>query len=112
APYKKIVDQPQESDWARLREAQLRTSQIVPNTAMAVITDWGHETDIHVKQKQPPGERLALLARSLVYGEKIVASGPVFDRLTIDGSRAVVTFTHVADGLAARQMVMEDTIQD
>ena len=79
APHLKIVDQPQESNWAAQREAQLRTSQSVPNTGMAVITDWGHETDIHVKQKQPVGERLsARSARALVYGEKLVYSGPLY----------------------------------
>src|SRR5205823_965734 len=78
APYKKIVNEPQESAWAELREAQLRTSQAIPNTAMVVITDWGHETDIHVKTKEPVGARMAITARAVVYNEKIVYSGPSY----------------------------------
>lgn len=112
APYTKIVDQPQDSGWARVREAQLKTSQTVPHTGMAVITDWGHETDIHVKQKRPVGERLAQVARALVYGEKIPYSGPLYARLTVDGRQAVLGFQHVGSGLTARRMVLEEIITD
>src|SRR5207249_4980554 len=66
APYGKIVLEPRASDWAQLREAQRLTSLTVPNTAMVVITDCGHEIDIHPQPKKPVGERLALAARTLV----------------------------------------------
>jgi sialate O-acetylesterase len=112
APYKKIVDEPQESDWARLREAQLQTSQHVPHTGMAVLTDWGHETDIHVKQKQHVGERLALLARALVYGEKVPYSGPLPTHWSFGEQQAVVTFQHVELGLAAKRMVLENFLNE
>jgi sialate O-acetylesterase len=71
APFRAIVTEPVESDWAELREAQLLTSLRVPNTAQAVITDVGDPKDIHPKQKEPVGARLALAARSLAYREKI-----------------------------------------
>lgn len=112
APFRKIVDKPQESDWARLRESQLRVSRRVPHTGMAVITDWGHETDIHVKQKRPVGERLARIARALVYGEALIYSGPSYDGLEIVGNEVRVTFKHVGGGLSARQMVLEDVVKD
>lgn len=112
APFQKIVTNPQDSDWARLREAQLRTSVAVPQTGLAVITDWGHETDIHVKQKRPVGERLALAARSLVYGERLVHSGPRLRGMKIDGSQAVLTFDHVGSGLEPRRLVLEDITKD
>jgi hypothetical protein len=63
APFRKPATAPQESEWAELREAQLLTSQTVPNTAMAVITDVGDEK-IHPVRKQPVGGRLALAARA------------------------------------------------
>jgi sialate O-acetylesterase len=84
-----------------IREAQLLTTQTVPHTAMAVITDWGEATDIHPKHKEPVGTRLALAARAQVYGEKIEDSGPTFDSLKIDGGKAVLKFKHAA-GLTAK----------
>ena len=112
APFQKIVTQPQHSDWARLREAQLRTSLAVPKTGLAVITDWGHETDIHVKQKRPVGERLALVARALVYGERLVHSGPRLTGMKIDGRRVSLSFDYVGSGLSLRRLVLEDITKD
>ena len=102
APWRKIVDQPTESDWGELREAQRLTCKNVKNTAMAVITDLGDEMDIHPRQKAPVGERLARAALALVYGQKIVASGPRFEQVTFDGSKAVVRFSQVGGGLVAK----------
>lgn len=48
---------------------------------MAVAIDLGDPQDIHPANKQPIGERLALLARAVAYGEKLVHSGPIFDSL-------------------------------
>jgi sialate O-acetylesterase len=84
-----------------IREAQRVTLDASPNTAMAVTTDCGDANDIHPANKQPVGERLALAARALAYGEKIEFSGPLFKSAAADGDRMVVTFTH-ADGLTAR----------
>jgi sialate O-acetylesterase len=102
APFMPKDKNPTNSQWAELRDAQLRTMLTVPNTAMAVITDVGDEKDIHPKRKQPVGERLATAALALSYGEKIEYSGPIFDRLTFDGDRATVYFTHVGKGLELR----------
>lgn len=113
APYGKISEGTQASNSAALREAQLKTSRMVENTAMAVVTDWGHETDIHVKQKKPVGHRLALLARGLVYGEKdLIYSGPLFKQLEVKGMDAVLTFDHIGDGLTAKKLVLEDFSTD
>jgi sialate O-acetylesterase len=102
APFKAKSDQPQESDWAELREAQLMTLSKLPNTGMAVITDIGNEKDIHPKPKQPVGERLALAARGIVYKEKLEYSGPVFESLKTDGEKAILRFSHVGSGLEAK----------
>ena len=112
APYGKIVHEPQESAWAELREAQLLTSMTVPQTAMAVATDLGHETQIHPQPKQPVGRRLALLARAVVYGEQIVDSGPLYTGMTIEGNKAVLSFAHVGTGLVAKTMVLVDVRKD
>jgi sialate O-acetylesterase len=61
APFKAVSDEPMESDWAELREAQAMTLRL-PNTGMAVITDFGSEQEIHPMPKEPVGSRLALIA--------------------------------------------------
>jgi sialate O-acetylesterase len=96
APYEKAG-----GDWPRLREAQLMSLK-VPNTAMAVITDVGEKNDIHPPRKEPVGARLALAARAVAYKEKIEYSGPMYEKLTIDGDKAVLSFTHVGKGLECK----------
>lgn len=86
--------------WPLLRESQSETLGL-RNTAMAVVIDIGNPTDIHPTNKQDVGHRLALPARALVYGEKVVYSGPMFRELTMDGAQARVWFDF-AGGLAAR----------
>jgi sialate O-acetylesterase len=85
-----------------IREAQLLSWQKVPRTAMAVITDVGNETDIHPTQKEPVGDRLALAARAIAYGEKIPYSGPVYQSMKVEGNRAVLSFAHIGGGLMAK----------
>ena len=85
-----------------IREAQLLTLEHTTNTAMAVTIDCGEANDIHPPHKQPVGARLALAARALAYGEKIEYSGPVFDLMEIDGTNAVLHFTHLGGGLVAK----------
>ena len=77
-----------------IREAQFLTAQKVPNTAMAVTVDCGNAEDIHPVFKQPVGGRLALAARALAYGEKIEYSGPVYQAMQVENSKAILTFTH------------------
>jgi sialate O-acetylesterase len=102
APFMKIETQPKESAWAELREAQRLTSLAVPHTAMAVITDVGDAFDIHPREKQTVGERLARAARAMVYGERITPTGPMFERMEVRGDEAVLQFRHVGRGLVAR----------
>lgn len=104
APFTAVNKDPGESNWAELREAQSLTLKI-PNAGQAVITDLGDENDIHPTPKQPVGERLALIARNKVYGEKVEYSGPVFKEMKIEGNKAVLTFDH-ADGLETKNLVL------
>ena len=84
------------------REAQFRIWQRTPQTAMAVTTDVGDAENIHPTRKQPVGERLALAARALSYGEQLEYSGPVFKSMSVESNRVVVSFAHVGDGLVAK----------
>lgn len=84
------------------REAQHRIWQNTPHTAMAVTTDVGDAANIHPTRKRPVGERLALAARALSYGEKIEYSGPVFKNMKIENGRAVISFNHLGNGLMAK----------
>ena len=94
--------EPSESNWALLREAQLKTLSL-PNTAMAVTIDIGEWNDIHPLDKQDVGKRLALAAEHLAYGDKsIVYSGPMFESMKVEGNKAILTFTHVGGGLEAK----------
>jgi sialate O-acetylesterase len=84
------------------REAQQLISQNTPHTAIAVATDVGDAANIHPTRKRPVGERLALAARALAYGEKIEYSGPVFKNAKPDGNRLIVSFNHLGGGLVAK----------
>jgi sialate O-acetylesterase len=90
---------PSESQWAIFREAQAKTLS-VPNTAMAVAIDLGEWNDIHPDRKKEVGERLAIAADNMVYGDKsVVPSGPLFDSATINGNKIIITFRHTGSGL-------------
>ena len=102
APFQKISDQPMESSWAELREAQLMTQENLPNVAQAVITDVGEENDIHPTHKIPVGERLELAALKLAYGQDLEWLGPVYDRMSVEGDAIRLSFGHLGGGLVAR----------
>jgi sialate O-acetylesterase len=104
APFTQVAKTPGESNWAELREAQLMTLKL-PNTGMAVITDFGDEYDIHPTPKRPVGERLALIALAKDYGKKIEYSGPVYKDMKVEGSKVVLNFEH-ANGLTSKEMVV------
>lgn len=89
---------PSESQWAELREAQLKTLS-VPNTAMAVAIDLGEWNDIHPDNKKDVGERLALAALQTVYHENIVGSGPVFTSAHIEKDSIILSFSNTGSGL-------------
>jgi sialate O-acetylesterase len=85
-----------------IREAQLISLDSTTNTAMAVTTDVGNPEDIHPIDKEPVGHRLAIAARALAYGEKLEYSGPVYRSMSVEGNKAVLSFTHTGSGLMAK----------
>ncbi len=97
-----IARAPEESAIAELREAQALTAKTVPGVGLAITLDVGEKDDIHPPRKREVGERLALLARSMAYGEPLVASGPTYRSAARWGDELVVSFDGVGSGLVAR----------
>lgn len=106
APFLKREDAPTESAWAELRESQRLTSEEVRNTGMAVTTDVGEEGEILPRQKEIIGERLAALARKLIFSHSVEASGPAYSGVSFEGGKGILTFTHGESGLEARNGVL------
>jgi sialate O-acetylesterase len=101
ANFQAVKPDPGESDWAELREAQFMTLSL-PNTGMATIIDIGEANDIHPKDKQDVGKRLALWALATTYGEKIVYSGPLYKSMEVKGNQIILHFDDIGSGLMAR----------
>lgn len=95
-----MATQPEPGDcaWAELREAQTMTLSL-ENTGMAVIIDIGQADDIHPRNKQDVGKRLALWALARIHGKAIAWSGPIYRSMKVDGDRIVLHFDHVNGGL-------------
>jgi sialate O-acetylesterase len=92
---------PSESQWAELRESQLK-SLSVPNTAMAVTIELGEWNDIHPDNKKDVGYRLALGAQKIAYGDNnIVYSGPLYQSFVIEGNKIILSFTNTGGGLVS-----------
>lgn len=101
ANYMKTKPLPSESECAELREAQTLTlSQ--PNTGMACIIDIGEANDIHPKNKQEVGRRLALIANKKVYKQECIASGPTYQTFLKEDSRIRINFANTGSGLSTK----------
>ncbi len=99
ANFMEAKEQPEESSWAELRNAQLQ-SLSVPNTGMAVTIDIGEWNDIHPLNKSEVGRRLSLLARKTAYHEDgLIASGPIYNNMKILGDTIAISFTETGSGL-------------
>lgn len=103
--YQARQTQPSEtSGWVWVREGMRQTLKL-PQTGMAITTDIGEAKDIHPKNKQDVGHRLALAALGRIYGRDLIASGPLMVRWNLAGTKSAgaieVTFTDVGEGLRA-----------
>jgi sialate O-acetylesterase len=101
ANFMAVKEEPDESSWAELREAQTMTLEL-SNTGMAVIIDIGDAKDIHPKNKQDVGKRLALWALANTYGKEVVYSGPLYKSMTKKDNQIILSFNHVGGGLVAK----------
>lgn len=97
---KPSVNPGDESEWAMVQNQQRLTLEL-SGTGMATINDVGEASDIHPRDKQTVGNRLARWALKNEYGKDIVVSGPLFKSARVDGAKVVVEFEH-ASGLATR----------
>jgi len=94
--------EPSESNWAMLREAQ-SNALALPNTGIVVTVDIGEWNDIHPLDKKDVGDRLALAAQKIAYGdEHVIYSGPLYQSMRIEGNTVVLTFTNTGGGLIAK----------
>ncbi len=102
ANFMETTEDPVESEWAALREAQRKTL-FLPKTAMVVTIDLGEWNDIHPLNKKDVGERLALAAENIAYGnEELVSSGPTYKSMKIKGNKITITFDDIGKGLIAK----------
>lgn len=98
ANFMAIQDQPQQSAWAELREAQQIAADAVSDGGVAVITDIGAAKDIHPKDKQNVGKRLARLALVDLYGFNITRSGPTLASASFENGKATLKFDNIGQG--------------
>ncbi len=89
------------SDWAELREAQAGALRL-PDTGMAVTTDIGDPKNVHPKNKQELGSRLAAIALNNVYGLTQICNGPVYDSVSFTNGEALLYFHSTGKGLLAK----------
>ncbi len=92
---------PAQSAWAELREAQRMTLSL-PATGQAIIIDIGERDDIHPKNKQDVGYRLALAAEKVAYGKGIVYSGPEYQSMKKENNKVILSFSNIGGGLAIK----------
>ena len=100
ANFMKPDGQPAESEWAELREAQSMTLSL-PATGQAVLIDIGEADDIHPRNKQDVGNRLALAAEKVAYRMEVVHSGPQYVSSKREGDKMIVQLTNIGSGLVA-----------
>ncbi len=93
-----VTYSPTESNWAELRESQLKALGD-PNTAMTVNIDLGEWNDIHPDNKKDVGERMALAAQKIAYNENLVYSGPLYKTYEVKEDKIIISFSHIGSGL-------------
>ena len=101
ANFMKPADKPGKSDWVALREAQTMALKL-PNTGMASAIDIGDANDIHPRNKQEVGRRLGLNALKITYGKGLVAIGPFYQSLKIEGNKVIVSFSNTGSWLSIK----------
>ena len=89
-------DSTMQSNWAELRESQWFTTRALPNVGIATAIDIGEAGDIHPRNKQDVGKRLALAALHQTYGKDIEDSGPTYAKMKAEGNAIRLSFDHAA----------------
>ncbi len=102
ANFMAVQTQPSEGGWAELREAQWLTTKRIPNVGIGMVIDIGDAGNIHPRNKQEVGRRLALSAEAIAYGKTLVYSGPMYRAMQVEGNKIRLTFDHIGGGLVAK----------
>lgn len=111
ANFRQPEDKPEGGGWGPVREGQRRALRL-PHTGMAVTTDIGDAKDIHPKNKQDVGKRLALWALAKDYQKDLVYSGPLYKSMKQEGSKIRIHFDHVGSGLMTGQKTGLDPVKE
>jgi sialate O-acetylesterase len=99
-----LLEKPSEKSWPELREAQT-SALALPNTRLANLIDTCEDGDLHPRNKQEVGRRLALIALAKTYGVRELAwTGPVFDSVKFENGKAILRFQHAEEGLVAQAL--------
>ena len=101
ANFTPVKSEPGDSEWAELREAQTMTAN-QPNNGQAITIDIGDAADIHPKNKQDVGKRLALVALANSYRKDVPHAGPTYESMSVEGDMIKLKFKHTHGGLQAR----------
>ncbi|RKY09911.1 MAG: sialate O-acetylesterase [Planctomycetota bacterium] len=102
-PFYFVQIAPYKNQNPEIREAQLIAMKNTANTGMVVTTDIGNPDNIHPKNKQDVGKRLALWAMAKTYGRQdIVYSGPIYKGMKVEGDKIRIFFDHIGGGLVAK----------
>ncbi len=102
ANFMDVQKQPVEAGWPALREAQFLTARNDKQVGLALAIDIGEATDIHPRNKQEVGRRLALSALGIAYGKDIVYSGPEYASADFRDGKVFVKFRHLGSGMQAK----------
>jgi sialate O-acetylesterase len=95
-------------EWTETRESQAITAATVPNSCLAVTIDTGDPDNIHAKDKQPVGDRLALCALAKHYGKSVAYSGPTLDSVERLPDSIRLHFAHTDGGLVVKGDKLEE----
>ena len=102
-PFYFVQIAPHKGQIPEIREAQLIAMKNTADTGMVVTTDIGNPNNIHPRNKQDVGKRLALWALAKTYGRQdIVYSGPIYKRMKVEGDKIRIFFDHIGGGLVAK----------
>jgi sialate O-acetylesterase len=91
---------PSQSAWATQRES-MAAALSLPATGQAITIDVGEAENLHPKNKQDVGARLALVAQPVAYGQRVLASGPTYLSHVVRGNKIVVSFSNIGNGLVS-----------
>ena len=95
--------------WAEIRESQLNTVLSDPYSRLVTTIDIGDAANLHPTDKPDVGQRAALAALDLVYGQNVVGQGPICTGATVSGSTITCTFSNVGGGLMVGRKTFQAT---